>query len=312
MALCQLQNCQKRQLTGLSSTISDGSGLNEGIGAAAILYAKNRHTPISQLKLYVGPETKHNTYEAETIGAILGTRLLSNCPDSVGKNVSLYIDNQAVILAVKNPKATPGQYLTRQFILHAKALRCNLGIHWISSHSKVKGNEKVDELAKEAANGRSSARARLPHTLRGELPTSASAIKQDYHKVLKAKWEKRWTESERSRRMESIDRDFPFTKFRKRTHPLTRSQASIMTQIRCGHIPLNAYLARINKSETEYCQACMDNEDGLHCRETIKHVIFECSSYELERVNLRNKIGLRHFNLRSIMNPVIWEMFAEH
>jgi hypothetical protein len=75
-----------------------------------------------------------------------------------------------------------------------------------------------------------------------------------------------------------------------------------MTQIRCGHILLNAYLARINKSETEYCQACMDNEDGLHCRETIKHVIFECSSYELERVNLRNKIGLRHFNLRSIMS----------
>jgi hypothetical protein len=96
---------------------SDGSGLNEGIGAAAILYAKNRHTPISQLKLYVGPETKHNTYEAETIGAILGTRLLSNCPDLVGKNVSLYIDNQAVILAVKNPKATPGQYLTRQLVL---------------------------------------------------------------------------------------------------------------------------------------------------------------------------------------------------
>jgi hypothetical protein len=252
--------------------------------------------------MYMGPGTKHNTYEAETIGAILGTWLLSKCPDLVGKNVSLYIDNQAVILAVKNPKATPGQYLTRQFILQANALGCNLGIHWISSHSKVKGNEKVDDLAKVAANGRSSARARLPHTFRRELPTSASAIKQEYHEVLKANWEKRWTTSDRSRRMETIDRDFPFIKFRKRTHPLTRSQASIMTQIRCGHIPLNAYLARINKSDTEYCQACIDNEDGLHCHETIKHFIFECNSYKQERDNLKNKIGLRHFNLRSIMS----------
>jgi hypothetical protein len=90
---------------------SDGSGLSEGIGVAAALYAKNRHTPISQLKKYLGPNTKHNTFEAETVGAILGTWLLRNCPEAVGKNVSLYIDNQAVMLAANNPKATPRQYL---------------------------------------------------------------------------------------------------------------------------------------------------------------------------------------------------------
>jgi hypothetical protein len=144
--------------------------------------------------------------------------------------------------------------------------------------------------------------ARMPHLLRSPLPVSASAIKQEYHEELKTKWEKRWVDSTRSRRMESIDEDFPFNKFRKRTHALSRSQTSIMTQIRCGHIPLNAYLARIGKSDSEYCQACLDNGDGLHCRETAKHVIFECSSYEQERENLKEKIGLRHFNIRHIMS----------
>jgi kynureninase len=83
---------------------SDRSGFNKGIGAAAILYAKNRHTPVSQLKKYIGPKAKNNTYEAETIGAILGTWLISNCLDSVRKNISLYIGNQAVIQAAKNTR----------------------------------------------------------------------------------------------------------------------------------------------------------------------------------------------------------------
>jgi hypothetical protein len=218
----------------------------------------------------------------------------------VGKNVSLYIDNQAVMLAANNPKATPGQYLIRQLIISANALGCNLGIHWISSHSKVKGNKKVDDLAKEAANGHSSAGIRLPPFLRRPLPVSTSALKQEHHEKLKARWEKRWTESERGRRMELIDEDFPFNKFHKRTHPLSRSQSSLMSQIRCGHIPLNAYLARIGKADSEYCQACIENADGLQCRETARHVIFECGSYTQEREALKRKIG-RHFNLRNIM-----------
>jgi ribonuclease HI len=181
---------------------SDGSGLNEGIGVAIVLYTKDRHTLISHLKKYIGPNTKHNMYKAEIIGAILGMWLLSNCPETVGKKVSLYIDNQAVILGAKNPKTTPRQYLMHQLILSANTLGCNLDIHWISSHSKVKGNEKVDDLTKEAANSRSSARARMPHLLRSPLPVSASAIKQEYHEELKTKWEKIWVNSTRSRRME--------------------------------------------------------------------------------------------------------------
>jgi hypothetical protein len=31
-------------------------------------------------------------------------------------------------------------------------------------------------------------------------------------------------------------------------------------------------------------------------------MIFECSTYEQERDTLKEKIGLRHFNLRSIMS----------
>jgi hypothetical protein len=72
---------------------SDGSGYNDGIGAAAVLYRKGRYTPMDSLKFYIGPMTKHNTYEAETIGAILAMWLLKTRPEIISKKVSLYIDN---------------------------------------------------------------------------------------------------------------------------------------------------------------------------------------------------------------------------
>ena len=220
----------------------------------------------------------------------------------MGKTVSLYIDNQAVISALSNPKAVAGQHLVRHLISTANRLGCRLAIHWISSHSKVKGNEKVDGLAKEAAEGRSNARLSTPHILKSPVPTSASATKQRFHSKLNKKWEATWEELDRRQRVVIIDDDFPFNSFRKRTYQLSRNQASLMTQIRCGHIPLNAYLSRIGKSDTEFCQACLDHGDGIQRRETVNHFLFEYPSLAQEREVLVGKVKMRHFNLHDLMD----------
>lgn len=52
---------------------SDGLGLEAGVGVAAVLYTKERITPIGHLKAFLGLPTKRNTYEAEAVGAILAT-----------------------------------------------------------------------------------------------------------------------------------------------------------------------------------------------------------------------------------------------
>lgn len=280
---------------------SDGSGCYDGIGAAAVLYRKGRSTPLKQLKAFLGPPTKRNTFEAEAIGAIMAMQLLSDSPDIIGKKVSLYIDNQSILSSLKSTKATSGQHLMRHLNLLANDLVCKLELRWISSHSKVKGNEKADELAKEAANGSSSERIRLPYILRSPLPVSASATKQAFQGKLNKKWEVEWENSDRSRGLDEIDDNFPFNSFRKRTYLLTRSQASLMTQIRCGHIPLNRYLHKIGRSESDLCQACLNGEDNLHCRETVKHFLFECDSFRREREELVEKITRRRLNLCDIM-----------
>jgi hypothetical protein len=74
-----------------------------------------------------------------------------------------------------------------------------------------------------------------------------------------------------------------------------------MAQIRCGHIPLNAYLFRIDRAESDLCQKCYESEENLHCRETIKHFLFECPSLSQEREELVEAIGRSHLNLKDIM-----------
>ena len=218
---------------------SDGSGINNGIGAAAVIYKRGNLRPIKQLKAYLGPSAKFNTYEAEIVGAILAAWIIREDQRTTGKRVTIYIDNQAVIMALINPTANPGQHLIRYFNLIADEIGAKIEIRWISSHSLVKGNEKVDKLAKDAALGRSSRRAELPYILKKPLPVSASATKQEFLAKLKRKWTVKWTTSGRSQRMATFDDSFPFNKFRERSYYLSRNQASLMLQLRSGHIPLN-------------------------------------------------------------------------
>jgi ribonuclease HI len=280
---------------------SDGSGHDDGIGSAALIYEKNRSRPLRSLQYYLGTPDKHNTYEAEAAGAILALWILRTTPETIGKKVSLYIDNQSVISALSTPKSTSGQHLLNSLRLSVNDVGCELSIRWISSHSKVKGNEDVDNLAKVAAEGRSSASASLPHLFRTPLPSSASAIKQDFNTKLKAKWAAIWNTSPRKPRIAQFGGSFPFSKFMKSLHLLTRKQASTILQLRCGHIPLNAYLHKIDKSDTDRCPACDIADPGNSPRETVNHFLFDCPAHEVAREEFTDKLEDNFLHLSTIM-----------
>ncbi|KAF9547113.1 hypothetical protein CPC08DRAFT_612697, partial [Agrocybe pediades] len=109
----------------------------------------------------LGPAEKHSTYDGEAVGLILAAWLLrTQCRERVGTDaISIYSDCQSVINSVYDMNPGPGQYLLSAFHKLIKPLR-NQGnttpkftIHWISAHTDVPGNEKVDEEAKAAAQG---------------------------------------------------------------------------------------------------------------------------------------------------------------
>jgi hypothetical protein len=243
-----------------------------------------------------GPE-KHNTYEAEVVGAVLALWMLARTPATVGKRVSLYTDNQSLVTTLPHPKATSGQYVLCSLRAAIEGTGCSLAIKWISGHSKVKGNEEADKLAKDAAAGRSSARAELPHILRSSLPTSASALKQEFMQKLKIRWAGLWEASPRKLRVSQFGDAFPFSAFLNRLASLTRKQASLILQLRCGHFPLNVYLHRIKKVESDKCAACGEVE-------TVNHFVFDCEAHAEAREELVNKIGQAHFRFPDIMSNV--------
>ena len=281
---------------------SDGSGQDDGIGASAVLYENRSSRPLKSLQVLLGSPDKHNVYEAEAVGALLALWILENTPATVGKTVSLYIDNQALVTALPHPKASSGQYLIDLLRTAINGTGCNLTIRWISGHSKTRGNEEADRLAKEAAAGWSSPRDRLPHALRRPLPISASALKQTFMHKLKDRWTKEWEISPRKARVDQFGDKFPFTAFVGRLNSLTRNQASLLIQIRCGHFPLNNYLHKIKKINSNSCTQCSEDQEGPP--ETVHHFFFDCPAHEEARNQLTNKIGINHLTLKDIMADI--------
>ena len=175
----------------------DGSGLEEGIGAAAVIYRKGSNIPLNHLKAYLGPSTKHNSYKGEAVGGLLVCWLIRNTIGTDFKMVSIYIDNQALIKIMVAPKVLSGQYLVQAFADMADNLTAKITVQWISSHSDVKGNEQADKLAKEAAKGKASRCMDLPPILHIKLPNSTSATKEHHLEQLKSRWKLTWLDSPR-------------------------------------------------------------------------------------------------------------------
>lgn len=97
-----------------------------------------------------------------------------------------------------------------------------------------------------------------------------------------------------------LGREFPFVTFYKQLQKLTRNQSSIILQIQCNHFPLNVYLHRIGKDNSDKCQECSQNQ-VTPPRETTNHFIFECPAHK-EAINaFITKIKRTNFHLPKIV-----------
>ena len=290
----------------------DGSGLEKKIGALALLYIGNRLS--KTLHFHLGSEDKHTVYEAESVGLLMGLHMLNNVSLQLHGTVLLGSDSQALSRALGNQSAHPGQYLIDEIhtmaehlqvkqdgIINAAEKRASvrsgenwkgrkrgvidLQLHWIPAHSDFEPNERADEEAKRAAQGLSSDAKLLPKILRRSLPASVPALRQDHDNRLLKRWKRRWKSSPRHRALHPLDDSIPSRKYLHLTQDLERRQASLLIQLRTGHIGLNQHLFRIRKAETPTCP---------HCRgitvETVKHFLLVCPKYAHERHQLRHQL----------------------
>ena len=83
----------------------------------------------------------------------------------------------------------------------------------------------------------------------------------------------------------TIDGNLPSDNYLHIINQLRRNQASLLTQLRTGHIPLNVILHWIKRSETSDCPHC---RNGI--RETVHHFLLTCPHYVNARRLLREAL----------------------
>ena len=301
---------------------TDGSGFENKIGAAAVL-VKNGIVKRS-LRYCLGTDTQHTVYEAEAVAVTLGLHLLIGMKKTM-EEVTIGMDNQAVLMGTMNQKSKAGHYLMDKIhdmledLQVTQARRrgekiggyrsgrgrteledgsvgwkdwglkrwCKVKFVWTPGHEGIDGNEKADEEAKRAAQGESSPAKELPSFLRRKpLLLSVSATCQLLKKKTKQRWRGEWNSSPRFTRTKQIDNSLPSDNYLHIINQLRHNQASILTQLRTGHIPLNTILHRIKRLDTPDCPHCRHGT-----RETILHYLLECPHYAGARRQLHTRIG---------------------
>ena len=105
-------------------------------------------------------------------------------------------------------------------------------------------------------------------------------------------------------RLSAAGLTYPFTDFHREKSKLSRHQASTVVQVRCGHFPLNSFLFRIKKSDTDKCKACPHAPGEEAPAETIKHFLFECRAYAEQRKRLEKVVGQGNLTAQGVMKDV--------
>lgn len=174
---------------------SDGSGFKGGIGASAVMYREGGRDGRTQRSLtaYLGTEDEQTVYVGELAGELMDLHLLATenpGPTGLGR-VSIYVDNQASLLALDSIKPKSGGFIADEIHrtferVRKKHPRSRITFRWIPSHLEVGGNEEADRLAKQGAERKElSEVADLPPLLRKKLPLSKSALDMALMKDLK-------------------------------------------------------------------------------------------------------------------------------
>jgi ribonuclease HI len=268
---------------------TDGSAMEEGVGAAAVLYDKL--TGRKQVRrFHLGKEADHTNYEAEVVGLMLAIHQISELPQRC--IVSVYSDSQSLLKAINLPPDGSAGYLIQQVVAQMKALRerrplfaKGIIFRWISAHSNVPGNEAADIEAKKAAAGHSSRKELLPSMLTRPLPISSTSVRHKFREAILREWAERRRKSPRIAKLDRIDPSFSPPGFQKLTGSLNRNSSTILNRIRSGHLPTNEFLHRINKADSPICPSCKLAD------ETIRHVMYECPEYRQVRRERLDGLG---------------------
>lgn len=174
-------------------------------------------------------------------------------------------DSMSSLTSIQTGKSACRQDLldeVHQMIFRITQQKLVLHFTWVPAHTGIEGNEKADELAKEALKAEQEVQVPLS---KSEFKT---IIKHGIHKL----WQDKWDKGEKGRHLYSIQQTVTV----KKISSLSRQEETWFTRLRLGHTGLNSGLHIMGKHETGMCPYCTETE-------TVKHVLLTCRQYSEER-----------------------------
>ena len=138
----------------------------------------------------------------------------------------------------------------------------NIEVSWVPGHMNIEGNDRADELAKEATELEPATET-----------TTIAKLHQQLRAKMKAEWTIEWARKPIAGRYAISDHIPPSLAGSHAFRTLDRHILGIVTQARTGHGYFSEYYQAHNIQEPTNCPCGA----GLQTRE---HIVFECRSHE--------------------------------
>ncbi|GBM12398.1 hypothetical protein AVEN_160898-1 [Araneus ventricosus] len=156
---------------------TDGSGIDDKIGVAFVAYyhGVEIHTHMARLPDY------YSVFQAEVLGIKMALDFCATIQHI--KDIHIYSYSRAALQSLADPinHNSIVQKTKKAFLKSREKL--NIKIHWIKAHIGHQGNERADQLAKEATQRPS------PDLT---IPKPTSSLKRDIRTGLIEQWNDRW------------------------------------------------------------------------------------------------------------------------
>ena len=225
---------------------TDGSKTDDGVGSAALLFSKTK-----QKKFSLRLRTDASIYTAELQALILALKLAYQSKE---RSFLILSDSLSALQAIAT-RSFEHPLLFEFHELHTSLLNDNYNIcfAWVPSHVGIRGNELVDNIAKESIHDEESDK-KIPY----------SDCKRKVNQYIQDCWQLQW----------NIQTDNKLRKIKPQlTDPLqsairNRREESVLCRLHIGH----SFLSHSFLLKRESPPEC------IHCKQhfTIQHLLLDC------------------------------------
>lgn len=257
---------------------TDGSKIEGKVGAALTWWENGMESKYSTF----GLEPHNTVFQSEMYALFRAVRMAR---ESKAASVSILSDSRSSLDLLRRPSVT--HHLALQIKRSVREIReegREVRLFWLKAHVGTAGNERADELAKEAA---------LTKNTPDYSKVPVSFVRRKIREETIKKWQARYESSSTGSVTKVFFPDVLAAKRTLRDAVLTPVHVQVLT----GHGGFSAYLHRFHLKDSPSC-VCDPS-----CEETVWHLLFECPRFSQDRMELEVKFEtqLSQSTLHTIM-----------